>query len=173
MKKELYIPLIIVALTLMFGIICLMVYLSDGNAYWIKKKLKIGALLLTITWFVNSCEKSPTIEVTCYDPMPPKNTIWINNSNDTLIYSVKDTMFIHIINPSFPFYSFDITDSSLKSIKSDILKKQNDTTSYDKFYILILTNDFEIGKYIINFFGENDTIVTKKNKIRSHDFFIK
>ncbi len=52
MKKELYIPLIIVALTLVFGIICLMVYLSNGNAYWIKKKLKIGALLLTFNGIV-------------------------------------------------------------------------------------------------------------------------
>ncbi|MFH1052365.1 MAG: hypothetical protein V1779_15700 [bacterium] len=52
MKKDLYIPLVIIALTLVFGIICLMVYLSDGNAYWIKKKLKIGALLLTFNAIV-------------------------------------------------------------------------------------------------------------------------
>jgi|GEM_PF-3700084 len=70
MKKELYIPLIILALTLVFGAICLMVFLSDGNAYWIKKKLKIGALLLTFNGIVYGTNAQG---VSCYlapAPMP-------------------------------------------------------------------------------------------------------
>jgi len=171
MKKELYIPLIILALTLVFGAICLMVYLSDGNAYWIKKKLKIGALLLTFTWVTSSCDKPPI--VTCYDPMPPKNSIRIDNHGDSLIYSINDTMFVQILNPTYNYFSYDILNELEVSLKSGILQKQNDSLNYNNFHYLILTNEFEPGNYKINFFGEADTIVTKKNKIKSYDFQIK
>ncbi|MFH1052367.1 MAG: hypothetical protein V1779_15710 [bacterium] len=170
MKKELYIPLIIIALTLVFGIICLMVYLSNGNAYWIKKKLKIGALLLTFSWFANSCEIEPTR--TCYLPAMPENSISISNQSDSIIYSIKDTMFIQIDNPSYPYFSYDILDKSMNSIKSDLLNKHFDSTTYNEFYFLIFTVEFTPGKYQINFYGEKEEIVTRKNKIKSYDFSI-
>ena len=168
MKKEIYIPLLIVVLTLAFGVICLMVYLSDGKAYWIKKKLKIGALLLTFSFFAESCETT-----SCYLPPMPGNSIRIDNSGDSLIYSFKDTMFVKISNLTYPFFSYDIMDDSFNSIKSDLLQKENDSTNYNNFYFLIFENDFEPGKYKINFYGESDELVTLKNKIDTFEFLIK
>lgn len=172
MKKELYLPTIIVALTLVFGIICLMVYLSDGNAYWIKKKLKIGALLLTFTWFANSCEKGP-FENTCYLPPMPDNSIWIKNSSDSLVFSLGDTLFLQVSNPTYPFFSYEILDKSLNSIQSDMLRKLNDSSNFSDYYFLVFKNELASEKYKINFYGEEQDSVTLKNKISSYEFSIK
>ena len=165
MKKELYLPIIIVALTLVFGAICLMVYLSDGNAYWIKKKLKIGALILSFAWMSNSCEKT----VICYAPVMPENSIWIDNHGDSLIYSINDTMFIRLHNPTYQFFSFDILDDFSNSLKTGLLPK--DSLMHN--YYLIISDEFLPGNYTINFYGEADSLVLKKNKITSFDFQIK
>ena len=74
MKKELILPLIIFALTLVFAVICLMVYLSKGNAYWIKRKLKIGALLLTFNGIVYGTSGQGGVYDTCYLRDEPRET---------------------------------------------------------------------------------------------------
>ncbi len=144
-----------------------MVYLSNGNAYWIKKKLKIGALLLTFTWVTSSCEN------TCYLPPLTDNSIWIDNHGDSLIYSMSDTMFVRIQNPTYNYFSYEIINTLKVSIKSDILNKQNDSLEYNEHYFLIFTNEFAPGKYNINFYGESEEIVTMKNKIGHSNFQIK
>lgn len=64
MKKEILIPLVIMILGLIFVIINIFVFFSKGNAWFIKKKLKIGALILTFT-SIAACH---TIhQPTCYD----------------------------------------------------------------------------------------------------------
>lgn len=69
MKKEILIPLSLLLLGFLFIIINLIVYLSKGNSWLIGKKLKVGALILSLTT-VFSCGSPP--RVTCYDPAPPK-----------------------------------------------------------------------------------------------------
>jgi hypothetical protein len=171
MKKELFLPLIIFALTLVFAVICLMVYLSKGNAYWIKRKLKIGALLLTFSWFANSCEKNP-FGNTCYDPMPAENSIWIDKGGDSLIYAISDSMFIQITNPSYPFFSFDIYDFEANLLESGLLTKR-DSLPYDTYYFIIFDKDYKAGDYKINFYGESENSITKKIKINTFEFKIK
>jgi hypothetical protein len=172
MKKELFLPLIIFALTLVFAVICLMVYLSKGNAYWIKRKLKIGALLLTFTWITNSCEKVPPV-VECYMMPPKENTIWINSTSDSMKFNLSDTMFVQIQNATYPFFSFDILDESLNSKKSGILQKYDDSLNYGNMYFIVFQPELDLGKYQINFYGETEEVVTKQNKIISYDFWIK
>ena len=157
-------------MTLVFAVICLMVYLSKGNAYWIKRKLKIGALLLTFSWFANSCEKSPFVN-TCYDPQPAENSIWIDNGGDTLHYPLNDTMFVQILNPSYPFFSFDVYDFNLNFIKSGLLTKR-DSLPYDTYYFVTFDKDYLSGNYKINFYGEEDQNISKTKKIGTFDFKI-
>ncbi len=71
MKKDILIPLVIISLGLIFVIINIFVFLSKGNEWFIKKKLKIGALILTLT-SIAACH---TIhQPTCYDVTVVKPT---------------------------------------------------------------------------------------------------
>ncbi len=67
MKKEILIPALLLILGLVFIIINIIVYVSKGNSWLIGKKLKVGALILTLTG-VFSCGSPP--KPTCYE-MPP------------------------------------------------------------------------------------------------------
>ena len=49
MKKEILIPILIVFLGLIFVFINAMVFFTKGNAWLIKKKLKVGAMILSLT----------------------------------------------------------------------------------------------------------------------------
>jgi len=69
MKKEVFLPLIIILLGFLFVCINLLVYFSKGNAWLISRKLKIGALLLSLTGVV-ACG-SP-LRPTCYEQPPSK-----------------------------------------------------------------------------------------------------
>ena len=70
MKKEIFIPALLGFLGLGFIIINIIVYFSRGNAWFIKKKLKVGALILTLT-SIAACHTIP--QPTCYDVAAPSN----------------------------------------------------------------------------------------------------
>ena len=53
MKKEILIPALLVFLGLIFIIFNLIVYFSRGNAWFIAKKIKVGALILSLTAFIS------------------------------------------------------------------------------------------------------------------------
>lgn len=65
MKKEILFPIIIIVLGLIFVIISILVYFSKGNPRFIKKKLKIGALIISLTGII-ACGTSSTQKTTCY-----------------------------------------------------------------------------------------------------------
>ena len=69
MRRELFVPLILAGLTVAFVVVFLLVYMSRGNStYLIRKKLRIGAFILSLT--AVGCS-DPVGTVTCYTPPPP------------------------------------------------------------------------------------------------------
>ena len=152
MKKELYIPIIVIALTIVFAAVSLMVYLSNGKHYWIKKKLKIGAILLGLTFYANSCDVPP--EVTCYDPAMPNNYLMLDQYGDTLTYSIADTMRIEIANTTYPYFSYELLNDTQDIIKSDILENRDTLTTNNYASSIIFNEEFTPGTYKISFYGE-------------------
>jgi hypothetical protein len=49
MKKELYIPLILIGLSVVFVVVSFLLWLLRGNDSLLKKKLRIGALILLLS----------------------------------------------------------------------------------------------------------------------------
>jgi hypothetical protein len=72
MKKEILIPVLLLLLGFVFIIINVIVYVSGGNSWLIGKKLKIGALILSLTG-IFSCGSPP--KPTCYELPPLKKYI--------------------------------------------------------------------------------------------------
>lgn len=67
-KKEMMIPFVLVGLAVAFGLVSAMVILSRGHPGWIKRKLKIGGMILSLTATLNGCGTEPTM--TCYVVVP-------------------------------------------------------------------------------------------------------
>jgi len=66
-KKEILVPLAVVVLSIAFVGISAMVVLSRGHPWCIKKKLRIGAVLLTLTGAATTgCGGH---QISCYDPI--------------------------------------------------------------------------------------------------------
>jgi hypothetical protein len=66
MKKEFYLPLIIIVLTITFVIVCFLVYITNGKAKFIYWKMKTGALLLTLNALSTGAVAQYDGEVSCY-----------------------------------------------------------------------------------------------------------
>ena len=86
-------------------------------------------------------------------------------------YPLNDTMFVQILNPSYPFFSFDVYDFNLNFIKSGLLTKR-DSLPYDTYYFVTFDKDYLSGNYKINFYGEEDQNISKTKKIGTFDFKI-
>ncbi|MHB8079594.1 MAG: hypothetical protein ACYDIE_10110 [Candidatus Krumholzibacteriia bacterium] len=70
-RREFWIPLAVLALTVAFALVSWLVRLSRGNAWLIRRKLRLGALLLGLTWSAAGCDGADGGGiVTCYLPAP-------------------------------------------------------------------------------------------------------
>jgi hypothetical protein len=87
MKKEIIIPALIIIFGTLFIVINIFVYFSKGNKWLIKKKLKVGALILALT-SVTACHTIP--KHTCYEPVQPDENKENKNNMDK-IDSVSNT----------------------------------------------------------------------------------
>lgn len=62
MKKELYIPLILIGLSVAFVVVSFLVWITRGNDSFLRKKLRIGAMILLLTGTAVGCK----CEDSCY-----------------------------------------------------------------------------------------------------------
>ncbi|MFO7652996.1 MAG: hypothetical protein R6X25_04150 [Candidatus Krumholzibacteriia bacterium] len=65
-----WVPLAIIVLAVVFALVCLLVRLSRGHPWFVRRKLAVGALLLSLTWSTSGCDDRP--DATCYAPQPPE-----------------------------------------------------------------------------------------------------
>jgi hypothetical protein len=63
MKKEILIPVLIIFIGLIFVFINIIVYITKGNSWFVKRKLKVGAMILSLT-SIFAC--SSHYRTTCY-----------------------------------------------------------------------------------------------------------
>ena len=164
--KDLLSPFILLSVGLAFVLIAFLVYITMGKSKkLIASKIKIGAFLLSFSWFVAGCDFPSTR--TCYAPALLPD-IKITNPIDSITHSYtfkpKDTVYVQIDRASFYYYSFvlvsAITDSGSQSgyLVFDANKNQA------KYYHFILDSVLAKGAYFINYFGE-DSLKSSKNPL--------
>lgn len=103
-----------------FIIVSLLVVISKKHPYFVKQKLKIGALILSLSSVV-SCDRG---WVGCYSPIEnPSEMMWINSdqieANNVILYSKRDTSKIkgsisYRENQYFSFSLKEIIDNNNK-----------------------------------------------------------
>jgi hypothetical protein len=79
MKKELLIPILILALTIAFAVVSAMVFLNGGKSEkLIRRKLKLATLLLTFNAMIWGAKAQEGEEESCYlTGPPPKGTLFL------------------------------------------------------------------------------------------------
>lgn len=161
-KKETLIPFAFMALSLLFIIVCAMVYFSGGKSKkWIARKIRIGGLLLTMT--VVSCNGGR--QVKCYDTAL-SNYMSINNKGEDAIEINIDTNNVLVGTISGRHgdnFSFSIIDKSGKLIQRDFVLPVDSgfNTTYEDFKLAIDKKISE-GQYQLKLYAsspkEQDTI---------------
>ncbi|MCQ2974255.1 MAG: hypothetical protein MJ211_05525 [Bacteroidales bacterium] len=167
MNKDQFLPFTAIAIALVsiaFAIICVAVFLTRGkSAFFINKKMKIGAYLIMLTSLVSCNNGCGGFETTCYDAVA---TSQLRIEDDTVNLSKTDSINCILINPTYEKFIYKIVD-------------QNDSTIYQNEFSIDLANanfQQDIKLYIdknINF-GEYQLIVCDQtgNYILSEDRLI-
>ena len=158
-KKHLFIPVVISLVAAAFITISLLVFFTRGKPSLIRKKLRIGAILIYLTGLV-SCDliDGKKSRPTCYVPLPPPNEF-------------------HIVEPSPGRYGIDIDltsgnllkgiierregeefsfriedDNALERQRNDLFALDGAFDEYAEDFELTIEGDLATGTYYIHFF---------------------
>jgi len=153
MKKEFYVPLIIISLSALFIVVSFMVFISNSNQYWLKRKLKLGAIILSLSASISACQPFAT----CYDPAPADYMYLINTQNNEIQLNISQTNEIKgiITPPLTKQYSFRITDSNYIEVQRDNIFADDGAFDEDseEFTIKVDTS-LNSGKYFLYLFTQ-------------------
>lgn len=151
-KKDLLAPIAIISLSIIFAIFSIAVFMTKGkSSFWISKKFKIGALLLTFTSIV-ACKP----KVSCYEPAV-ENWITLDgldyNSYELVLDSSRnDTIHGYIQGVSSSNFSFNFTDTLGNTIlKDNVIALDGDFEDYNEKFDIFLKEYLIPGDYQIIF----------------------
>ncbi|NJO88518.1 MAG: hypothetical protein HC831_05795 [Chloroflexia bacterium] len=124
-KKGLIAPVSIIVLGFAFAMVCLGVFLTKGkSAKWINRKMKIGALLLTISvWSCNSSKDEDNGIVTCYVAYIENNVVLDAYTGDVLKIRLDTANVLngYIYGVTESDFSFVIIDEHEVKVQQGIL----------------------------------------------------
>ncbi len=158
MKKENFIPILLMILSFVFIIISFIVFVTKGKKYYfIKQKLKIGALIISFLAILNGCKKSQP-EITCYD-VAIINSVKIQSSDNegfiNLKLSENNILKGNISTLNTKTYSFRILTKENKEvvISENILPFDGNFDSQNELFEISISKDIKEGEYFIETFA--------------------
>ena len=156
LKKELFIPLILAGLSLIFFIVCFLVFITRGNnSYFIKKKLKVGAMILALTAIVYPESYSYAQTIKCY-VKPPSNVFFLDqNKTEINIDLSKSNILAGKINfRKGTVFSYKVTDEKDNVKQVDNIKALDDKfDEFEEAFQIKVSDYLPSGKYYIYFYS--------------------
>ncbi len=166
-KKEIIIPIIVVVLSIAFAVISLAVILTKGKSKkWIKRKMKIGALLLTLNAFTPGSAQE--IEVSCYD-IAEENLMLLKDNQTELTFDVKSqkTVEAYIDYRTGNEYSFCVFDAENNKIEDGkIVAADGKFDKWKEDVEITLKSHLKAGRYFLFLFDVPLNEQTKNNHKR-------
>jgi hypothetical protein len=95
--------LILIPLGAAFCIICMLLWFGGDKPALIRSKMKIGAILLSLSCFISCGPRAEHIDRTCYKPAMPRDTVTFDN-NDQL--KAGDSIKGKICSPTYEKYYY-------------------------------------------------------------------
>ena len=153
MKRKLFAAISISLLFVVFGLISFLVILTKRHPFFVKSKLKIGALIISLSGAAAGC-----FTTTCYSPVPD-NYFQIDQYDSQigmllLNRAVSDTITGEIRARNNTAYSYTIRDSSYSIFAKDNLKPLDGVfdKSTEEFQIVV-GNQIPSGDYNLTFYS--------------------
>jgi len=152
-KKEIIIPIIVVALSIVFALISLAVILTKGKSKkWIRRKMKIGALLLTLSAFTPGSAQE--IEVSCYD-IAEENLMLLKNNKTELTFESKSPKIVkayidYRIGENYSYCLFDNENNKIQ--KGKITAADGKFDKWKEDIEITLKSHLKAGRYFLLLF---------------------
>lgn len=109
-RRELWIPIAVIGLTLAFTLVSWLVRLSGGHPWLIRRKLRLGAVLLGLTWSAAGCNGPGS--VTCYLPALEDDVHFdapfVSSAGLTLDLAAGSELTGEIFGPTSDVYAFQL-----------------------------------------------------------------
>ncbi len=127
MRKENFIPIALVFLGIIFVVISLIVFFTKGKScYFIKKKLKVGALIISLTAILNGNSLSADYnhKKTCYMPIHTDEFEEKESKKETITVSspIKDNIITYSLSKKEPIKGF-VSNAEKNKMLNSVLKQ--------------------------------------------------
>ncbi|MCP4548199.1 MAG: hypothetical protein GY835_17175 [bacterium] len=145
------------AIGIAFGCVSLLVYLSNGHPRLIARKLKLGAIILSLTAMLGTACTTPS-RVTCYMPAPPDrvavdpdafvdNVIW-------LVLAESNEIAGTILDRDSSEFSFCLIDAEVSVIQEGELAAQDGAMDEaEEEFTIVIDPGTPVGGYALRFYS--------------------
>jgi hypothetical protein len=158
LKRHVVIPVVIIFVAAAFVIASILVYFSRGRSSLIRKKLRIGAVLIYLTGLVSCDLIDGDTPPTCYVPLPPPNEFRITEpgpSKDGIDIDLAQSNLLRgvIARREGTDFSYRIEDESASERqRDDIAALDGAFDEYTEDFEVTVRDDLATGLYLIHFF---------------------
>jgi len=158
-KKEFTVTILVIGLSILFTVVSLALFISRGKSkFWTAKKMKLGALLLTVSALtsMSSCKggDEDNIRVSCYEMVERTNVVYIENFHETV--NLKETKVLNgiIEYRSSEIYSYSLKNDSDSTFLSRelLIPKDGSFDDTTEQFSIHLNNDLVPGSYTLSFY---------------------
>ncbi|MEA2043540.1 MAG: hypothetical protein U9N85_13445 [Bacteroidota bacterium] len=149
-KRETWGIIAVTALSGLFLFVIFMMWLNGGNSkYWLAKKMKLGAAILTFTAVQYSCNPVAT----CYDPIQP-NIIDFSFENDTIQLNLSEGNILEgkLYEREGNSFSFQISDLDSVLQTDSIYAADGDFDEIEETIRLNVDSETPDGYYYLDIF---------------------
>jgi hypothetical protein len=155
-KKELTGIIVVAGLSLLFLTASIALYLTKGRSqYWTAKKMKLGALLLTISaaTSLSSCGPDTT---TCYETVLMKDMITLQTDKNTVNLKSTNEIKGTINYRSSEIYSFNLTKDTIDTVyqKGLLIPEDGKFNDSTEFFTIKLDTGLIPGNYILKIYDQ-------------------
>lgn len=153
-RKETWLPIAAVGLTAAFLVVSGLIRLTRGNPWLIRRKLRLGALLLGVNGAAAGC--GPGGFATCYAPLPP-NSIDFDApfvTADGLVFDLAAGSVLtgEILAPTGSVYAFQLTFEDVELQRGDLVPVDGAFDESSEAFTLTLDPDHLAPKCLLRLY---------------------
>jgi hypothetical protein len=155
MKKEIYIPLILIGLSVAFVVVSFLLWLSRGNDTLLKKKLRIGALIISLSGIALGCWSERDCS-SCY-LVARENVFIVEDQHmggrivlDMSVTNKLTGMVDNFTNDDFWYLIEDYNDNEIQRGTVEPLDGAYD--EYQEEFEILVRIDLATGEYKLEFY---------------------
>ncbi len=154
-QKESLSPIYLAGLVVAFGVISFLVYLTRGNPALVKKKLKLGGIIIAMTGVISGCGHE---EAMCYVPSPASNEFSLSHQHFgdnglAIDLTQSSTLSGGIDFRSGNEFSYRLTSEvEVEKQRGDIQALDNAFDEDSEEFEINLQTNLESGLYMLNFY---------------------